>query len=83
MHVREEVVRQTVRHGADLVKTYCVLVGIVVCVRTVTTVGGGPMVLSDGIVAVASCKANTACVREEVVHQCGTVRTCSGNKACA
>jgi hypothetical protein len=51
MHVREEVVRQTVRHGADLVKTYCVLVGIVVCVRTVTTVGGGPMpmVLSDGM----------------------------------
>ena len=42
---------------------------------------------ADGLVgrhvAVASCKANTACVREEVVHQCGTVRTCSGNKACA
>jgi hypothetical protein len=47
--VREEVVGQTVWHGADLVKTYGVLVGIVVCVRTVTTVGGGPMVLSDGM----------------------------------
>ena len=74
MHVREEVVRQTVRHGADLVKTYCVLVGIVVCANS-----DNCWRWADGLVgrhvAVASCKANTACVREEVVHQCGTVQT--------